>query len=61
MANSFCSPLLIILFFGTYVCAKDIYTNVWAVKVRGSQQEAEELAIKHGFSYDRHVSEYLRL
>ena len=48
-------------FFGTYVCAKDIYTNVWAVKVRGSQQEAEELAIKHGFSYDRHVSEYLRL
>ena len=61
MANIFCSPLFIILFFGTYVCAKDIYTNVWAVKVRGSQQEAEELAIKHGFSYDRHVSEYLRL
>ncbi|CAH3044720.1 unnamed protein product, partial [Porites lobata] len=55
MANIFCSPLLIILFFGTYVCAKDIYTNVWAVKVRGSQQEAEELAIKHGFSYDRHL------
>ena len=26
------------------------------MKVRGSQQEAVELAVKYGFSYDEHVS-----
>ena len=55
MAVVSCSILLIIFFSGNEISAKDIYTNVWAVKVRGSQQEAEELAIKYGFSYDEHV------
>ena len=35
--------------------ADSTFTNSWAVKVRASQQEAEELAHKHGFSY-KHVS-----
>lgn len=48
--------MLLIFFCGIDIFAKEIYTNIWAVKVRGSQQEAEELAIKYGFSYDRHVS-----
>ena len=51
-----CSFLLIIFFCGNEISAKEIYTNLWAVKVRGSQQEAVELAVKYGFSYDEHVS-----
>lgn len=56
MAGLTWSVLLLIFFCGIDIFAKEIYTNIWAVKVRGSQQEAEELAIKYGFSYDRHVS-----
>lgn len=56
MAGFLCSTLALIFFCGADIFAKEIYTNIWAVKVRGSQQEAEELAIKYGFSYDRHVS-----
>lgn len=50
------SVLLIILYCGKKIISKEIFTNSWAVKVRGSQQEAEELALKYGFSYDKHVS-----
>ncbi|XP_078381979.1 proprotein convertase subtilisin/kexin type 6-like isoform X2 [Oculina patagonica] len=47
--------LLIILFSGNEVLAKEIYTNDWAVKVRGGQQEAVKLALKYGFSYDKQL------
>lgn len=40
----------------TEIFAADIYSNIWAVKVRGSVQEARQLAAKHGFIYGRHVS-----
>ena len=56
MAWFSCSFLLVIFFFETDIFANEIYTNVWAVKIRGSQREVEELAIKHGFIYDRKVS-----
>ena len=56
MAVVFCSILWIIFFTENAIFAKEIYTNVWAVKVRGSQQEAVELAGKYGLSYDEHVS-----
>ena len=50
-------PILWVIFSsGTEVFCQDVYTNVWAVKVRGSRQEAKLLALKHGFSYDKHVS-----
>lgn len=52
----FCFVLFIILYCGNGVIADAIFTNLWAVKVRGSQQEAEKLAHRHGFSYDKHVS-----
>ena len=52
----FCYVLRIILCIGTEIVAEDIYTNIWAVKVRGSIQEAKQLAFKHGFSFDKHVS-----
>ena len=56
MAVLSCFILLIIFFSGNEIFAEEIYTDVWAVKVRGSQQEAVELAIKCGLSYDEHVS-----
>ena len=59
MAAFSCSILLIIFFSGNDIFAKEIYTNDWAVKVRGGQQEAEKIAHKYGFSYDKHVSAYL--
>ncbi|KAJ7358833.1 hypothetical protein OS493_020668 [Desmophyllum pertusum] len=51
-----CSVLLLI-FSGTEIFAADIYTNIWAVQVRGSLQEVKQLALKHGFSYGRHLFE----
>ena len=57
MAAFVCSMLFLMFFCGRESYAKERYTNVWAVKVLGSQREAEELASKHGFSYDRHVSQ----
>ena len=47
--------VLVGFFFGTDSFAEDINTNIWAVKIRGSLQEAKQLALKHGFAYDRHV------
>lgn len=59
MAVFFYSILWIIFFRGNAIFAKEIYTNIWAVRVRGSQQEAMALAIKYGLSYDEQVSESL--
>ena len=56
MAAVSCSILLITFFTGSEIFAKEIYTNVWAVKVRGGRQEAEDIALKYGFSYKEHVS-----
>ena len=56
MAWFSCSFLLVILFFETDIFASEIYTNVWAVKIRGNQREVEELAVNYGFVYDSHVS-----
>ena len=35
---------------------QNFYRNIWAVKVRGSLQDAKQLSFKHGFVYDKHVS-----
>ncbi|KAL9963153.1 hypothetical protein ACROYT_G032328 [Oculina patagonica] len=43
----------------TIFFAKEIYTNDWAVKVRGGQQEAVKLALKYGFSYDKQVEWFM--
>ena len=56
MATFSCSISLMIFLCGTEILAKEIYNNVWAVKILGSRQETKELAHKYGFSYDRHVS-----
>ena len=40
---------------GNEISTKDIYTNVWAVKARGSAQDVRLLALKHGLLYDKYV------
>ena len=55
LAGVWCSCLLVILLGGTKSYGEEIYTNIWAVKVRGSPREAKRLAQTHGFSYDKHV------
>ena len=56
-ATIWCAILWAISFGGTQIFAQDIFTNVWAVKVSGtSVQKAKQVALKHGFSYDKHVS-----
>ena len=40
---------------GTVDSAQHNYRNIWAVKVRGSLQNAKQLSFKHGL-YDKHVS-----
>ena len=55
-ARVLCFVLCVIFFSGTEMFAEDIYTNIWAVKVRGSLQDAKLLCVKHGFSYDKNVS-----
>ncbi|CAH3171145.1 unnamed protein product [Porites lobata] len=42
---------------GNGISTKDIYTNVWAVKARGSVQDVRLLALKHGFLYDKYLFE----
>ena len=46
----------IIYLMGTVGSTQDVYRNIWAVKVRGSLQDAKQLSFKHGFVYDKHVS-----
>ena len=50
------SFLWIIYLIGTLDSTQDYYRNIWAVKVRGSLQDAKQLSFKHGFVYDKHVS-----
>ena len=40
---------------GTVDSTQDVYRNIWAVKVRGSLQDAKQLSFKHGFVYDKHM------
>ena len=40
---------------GNEISARDFYTNVWAVKARGSVQDVRLLALKHGLLYDKYV------
>ena len=40
---------------GTVDSAQQKYRNIWAVKVRGSLQDAKKLSFKHGLVYDKHV------
>lgn len=54
-ARILCS-LLLLFFSGNQIFATEIYTNIWAVKVHGGVQEVKKLAIRHGLSYERHVS-----
>ena len=56
--ESWCYLLILCLIFftGATILAEDIYTNTWVVKIRGSQQEAKQLANKQGFCYDKRVS-----
>lgn len=56
IVRPFFCVLFIIFCCGSGVMADVTFTNLWAVKVRASQQEAEELAHKHGLSYNKHVS-----
>ena len=46
----------IIYLIGTVDSTQDVYRNIWAVKVRGSLQDAKQLSFKHGFVYEKHVS-----
>ncbi|XP_022786340.1 neuroendocrine convertase 2-like [Stylophora pistillata] len=55
VGESSCVLFIMMLYCGNSVIADAIFTNSWAVKVRGSQQVAEMLAHKYGFSYDKHV------
>lgn len=55
MAWSLCSILLLLFLYFRDICAREIFTNFWAVKVLGGQREAKELAEKYGFSYDKHL------
>ena len=56
MMGILCTLLWAMFFSGAEIFATEIYINIWAVKIRGSPQEAKQLALKHGFSYDKHVS-----
>ena len=56
IVRPFSCVLFIILYCGNGVIADATFTNLWAVKVRVSKQEAEELAHKYGFSKIKHVS-----
>ena len=60
-AAIFTSLLGVIFLIRAGNSVEDIYTNIWAVKVRGSQQEAKQLANKLGFQYNKYVSSSIRL
>lgn len=51
-------PLLVLLVCGP-VQGQKVYTNTWAVHVPGGQEEADEIASKHGFINYGHVSNKL--
>ncbi|CAH3190442.1 unnamed protein product [Porites lobata] len=45
---------------GTVDSAQHKYRNIWAVKVRGSLQDAKQLSFKHGFVYDKHIEWFMQ-
>ena len=55
MARVSSSTLFLIFFCLTDAFASESYTNVWAVKFRGNQEEVERFALKNNLIYDRHV------
>ena len=56
MAGFSSSTLFLIFLSLTDAFASESYTNVWAVKFRGNQEEVERFASKNNLIYDRHVS-----
>lgn len=51
-------PLLVLLVCGP-VQGQKVYTNTWAVHIPGGQEEADQIASKHGFINYGHVSNKL--
>ncbi|CAH3171086.1 unnamed protein product, partial [Porites lobata] len=52
------SPFFWIMYLiWTLDSTQNFYRNIWAVKVRGSLQDAKQLSFKHGFVYDKHLFE----
>ena len=49
------STLFLIFFCLIDAFAGESYTNVWAVKFRGNQEEVKRFASKNNLIYDRHV------
>uniref|UniRef100_A0A3Q4GVJ2 Peptidase S8 pro-domain domain-containing protein n=1 Tax=Neolamprologus brichardi TaxID=32507 RepID=A0A3Q4GVJ2_NEOBR len=47
-------PLLVLLVCGP-VQGQKVYTNTWAVHIPGGQEEADQIASKHGFINYGHV------
>ena len=56
MAGFSSSTLFLIFLSLTDAFASESYTNVWAVKFRGNQEEVERFVSKNNLIYDRHVS-----
>lgn len=53
-------PLLVLLVSGLEpVLGQKVYTNTWAVHIPGGQEEADQIASKHGFINYGHVSNKL--
>ena len=55
MAGVSSSTLFLIFLCLTDAFASESYTNLWAVKFRGNQEEVERFALKNNLIYDRHV------
>lgn len=50
-------PLLVLLVSGLgSALGQKVYTNTWAVHIPGGQEEADQIASKHGFINYGHVS-----
>lgn len=55
-------PLLVLLFSGLGpAVGQKLYTNTWAVHVPGGPEVADQVAAKHGFINNGHVSATLSL
>lgn len=53
-------PLLVLLFSGLGpVVGQKLYTNTWAVHIPGGPEVADQVATKHGFINNGHVSSTL--
>ena len=47
---------LIVFVYIDNTFSSEFHPYVWAVKIPGTRREVELFALKHGLSYDRHVS-----